>query len=87
MSALILGVVNSLAVTALTATGGWILSTRARQWTTVLLSRLTGLGIQHIYQQQKSANLSIPTELSRARWVKVLAGRGNELARDGFISV
>ena len=60
---------------------------QAHQWATVLLSRFTGLGIQRIYKRQKSANLSIPTELSRARWVKVLAGRGNELTRDGFISV
>jgi hypothetical protein len=87
VSAFILGVVNSLAVTALTAAGGWVLSTRARQWPIALLSRFTGLGIQRIYRQQKSANFSIPTELSRARWVKVLAGRGNELTRDGFISV
>ncbi|MGH3722227.1 MAG: hypothetical protein ACRDRI_25990 [Pseudonocardiaceae bacterium] len=87
MSALILGVVNSLAVTALTTAGGWVLSTQARQWAITLLSRFTGLGIQRIYQRQKSANVDMPTELSRARWVKVLAGRGNELTRDGFISV
>lgn len=72
---------------ALTATGGWILSKQARQWLIVLLSRLTGLGVECVYRQQKLANFSIPTEFSRARWVKVLAGRGNELTRDGFISV
>lgn len=87
MSTFIFGVVSSLAATALAVAGGWVLSKRTRQWSVVLLSRFTGLGIRHIYRQQKSANLGIPAELSRARWVKVLAGRGNELTRDSFISV
>lgn len=86
MSVFILGVVNSLAVTALAAAGGWILSKWALHWPIALLSRLTGLGVQRVYRQQKLANFSIPTELSRARWVKVLTGRGNELTRDSFIS-
>lgn len=87
MSAFILSVASSLAATALTVAGGWVLSRRARQWSIALLSKCTGLGIWHIYPQQKSANFNMPAELSRARWVKVLAGRGNELTRDGFISI
>lgn len=87
MSAFIFGVMSSLAATALAATGGCIFSKRTRQWLVALPSRFTGLGIQRVYLQQKLANSDIPNELSRARWLKVLAGRGNELTRDGFISV
>lgn len=87
MTAFIVGVVSSLVATVLTFAGCWILSKRIRQWLVLLLSRFTGLGIKYIYPQQKLANLDVPAELSRARWVKVLAGRGNELTRDGFISV
>jgi hypothetical protein len=79
--------VSSLVATALVTAGGFILSKRTRQWLVALLLKFTGLGIQRIYPQQKLANFGIPTELSKARWVKVLAGRGNELTRDGFTSV
>jgi len=87
VTTLLLEIVNSVVATTLTGIGGALLSARGRQWSILLLAKLTGLGISHIYRQQRLANPHIPVELSRAQWVKVLAGRGNELTRDGFISL
>jgi hypothetical protein len=84
MAGFILGIVSSLAATALTVTAGWFGSRRMRHWPVAALSRITGLGIQRSYSQQKLANLDLGADLARARWVKVLAGRGNELTRDSF---
>ncbi|MGI8335872.1 hypothetical protein ACRYCC_38500 [Actinomadura scrupuli] len=87
MEGFILGVVGSLAATALTVAGGWMFSQKVRQWPMAVLSRFTGLGVQRVYPQQRMANLDLPGELRRARWVNVLTGRGNELTRDGFSAV
>ncbi|WP_329519697.1 hypothetical protein [Spirillospora sp. NBC_01491] len=84
MTEFVLGVLSSLAATMMTVTGGLVASRRARQWPTVLLSRLTALGVLRTYPRQRAANADLPGELQRARWVGVLAGRGNELTRDGF---
>ncbi|MEV0974494.1 hypothetical protein [Microtetraspora glauca] len=87
MDAFVLGVVSSLLATALTFAGGWILSMRSRQWPVALLSRLTGLGVRRVFSHQHLASQELADELARARWVRVLAGRGNELTRDGFAAV
>jgi hypothetical protein len=87
MAGFILGIVSSLAATVLTVTAGWFGSSRMRHWLVAVLSRLTGLGIQRSYRQQKLANLDLGPDLAVARWVKVLAGRGNELTRDSFRAV
>jgi hypothetical protein len=52
-----------------------------------VLSKITGLGVQRSYPQQKLANHDLVADLARARWVKVLTGRGNELTRDSFHQV
>ncbi|GAA3508183.1 hypothetical protein FHR32_000918 [Streptosporangium album] len=87
MDAFALGVVSSLLATALTVVGGWAFSMRSRQWPVALLSRLTGLGVRRVLSRQSLASRELATELARARWVRVLAGRGNELTRDGFAAV
>ncbi|WP_233525800.1 hypothetical protein [Actinomadura spongiicola] len=50
----------------------------------ILLSRFTGLGVWRVAPRQQLAARQIKAELSRARWVCVLTGRGNELTRDTF---
>ncbi|MGW2143412.1 hypothetical protein ACWCOT_03815 [Nonomuraea bangladeshensis] len=87
MDAFILGVVSSLLATAITVAGGWAFSIRSRQWSVMLLSRLTGFGVHRVFPRQNIANQDLAEELKRARWVRVLAGRGNELTRDGFTTV
>jgi hypothetical protein len=83
----LIGVLSSLAATVFTVVGGWIASKRVRRWPVVMLSRLTGLGIERFYRRQQDANVDLDEDLGRARWVKVLAGRGNELTRDSFQDV
>lgn len=87
MDAFMLGVVSSLLATALTVAGGWIFSMRSRQWPVMLLSRLTGLGVRCVFPRQRLADQRLAAELAHAQWVRVLAGRGNELTRDGFATV
>lgn len=87
MIGFVLGIVSSLAATALTVVAGWLGSKRMRHWPVAALSKITGLGIQRSYPQQKLANLDLSHDLAAARWVKVLTGRGNELTRDSFRQV
>lgn len=87
MIGFVLGIVGSLAATAITVAAGWLGSKRMRHWLVAALSKVTGLGIQRTYPQQKLANVDLSHDLARARWVKVLTGRGNELTRDSFRQV
>jgi hypothetical protein len=82
-----LGVVSSLIATLLTVAAGLVGAARMRRIPIALLSRVTGLGIRQSFAQQKVANAELAGDLAQARWVKVLAGRGNELTRDSFRSV
>jgi hypothetical protein len=83
----IIGVLSSLAATTVTVVAGWLTSRQIRRWLVLMLSRLTGLGIKRYYRRQRDANVDLHKDLNRARWVKVLAGRGNELTRDSFQEV
>ncbi|MET8008054.1 hypothetical protein [Nonomuraea glycinis] len=87
MGEFMLGVVSSLLATALTVLGGWACSLHARRWPAVLLSRITGLGVLRALPRQQLAGKEMAADLARARWVRVLAGRGNELTRDSFAPV
>jgi hypothetical protein len=87
MSGFILGIVSSLAATALTVTAGWLTSRRMRHWPLIILSAMTGLGIRRSYPKQSLANIDLGGDLAKARWIRVLAGRGNELTRDSFRAV
>lgn len=87
MEEFVIGVVSSLVATALALVGGMALSPRVRSWPTLLLSRFTGLGISRVHPRQRVAAQDLTAELGKARWVRVLAGRGNELTRDGFAAL
>jgi hypothetical protein len=84
---LVIGVVSSLIATVLVVVaarlGGWW----PKKWVLRLLSRISGLGIAHAYQKQSDANAALGADLRAAHWIKVLAGRGNELTRDSFQDV
>ena len=84
MGGFILGVASSLVAALLTVAAGWLISKRMRHWPLAILSAMTGLGIRRSYARQSQANLDLGADLAKARWVKVLAGRGNELTRDNF---
>lgn len=84
MVSFILGMGSSLAAAGLTVAAGWLGRKRLRRWPLVLVSHIAGLGIRQAYSQQQLATPDLTADLERARWVKVLAGRGNELTRDTF---
>lgn len=87
MGGFVLGVLSSVAATVLTVGVSWLASKRLRQLAIRALSWLTGVGIERSYEQQRLANADLGADLERARWVRVLTGRGNELTRDSFQSV
>ncbi|MGW9348653.1 hypothetical protein [Nocardiopsis flavescens] len=84
MTAFALGVLSSILATAILVVAGWVRSSRPRWWLVGLLSRLAGTGVHRVYRRQRSAEKDIAHDLAQARWVKVLAGRGNTLTRDVF---
>lgn len=84
MGGFVLGVASSLVAALLIVAAGWITSKRMRHWPLAILSTMTGLGIRRSYRRQSLANLDLGADLAQARWVQVLAGRGNELTRDSF---
>nr|WP_221475651.1 hypothetical protein [Sphaerisporangium rubeum] len=75
---------SSLLATVLSVGAGWVAARWLRELPVLLLGWLTGLGKVRVHRGQRKANDELPVVLSRARWVKVLAGRGNEITRDGF---
>lgn len=84
MAVFVLGVLSSILATTIVVIAGWVRSSRPRWWLVGLLARLTGTGVHRVYRRQKSAEKDLTRELARARWVKVLTGRGNTLTRDVF---
>ncbi|WP_033437382.1 hypothetical protein [Saccharothrix sp. NRRL B-16314] len=83
----VLATASSLVATCLTVACGWALSKRVRRSLTALFSSIAGLPVQHVYQRQELAGPDLARDLTRAHWIRVLAGRGNELTRDTFTSV
>lgn len=84
MTEFVLGVTSSLAATAVTVGLGGLLSRRVRWWLLAAVSRLSGLGVLRVHRRQDDARAELSGEISRARWLHVMVGRGNELTRDGF---
>ncbi|MFI5758025.1 hypothetical protein [Streptomyces sp. NPDC051569] len=84
MTAFLLGVLSSLAASALMFVLGLLHGSRPLWWLVAVCSRLTGTGLGRVYRHQSSAEGDIARDLGRARWIKVLAGRGNVLTREVF---
>ncbi|MBT2235513.1 hypothetical protein [Nonomuraea sp. NEAU-A123] len=79
-----IGVISSLAATVVAVVVGWLGLSWPRRTLTRLLAKVTGTGLLRVYAQQKVANIDLAADLREARWVRVLAPRGNELTRDSF---
>ncbi|MGW7351581.1 hypothetical protein [Streptomyces sp. NPDC054784] len=84
MSAFLLGVLSSLAATGIVLGFGVLRGSRPLWWLAAACSRLTGTGLGRVYRDQSSAERNIARDLAQARWIKVLAGRGNVLTREVF---
>lgn len=79
-----LGLLSSVCTSAVAMVlSGWCTGA-GRKWLTRWLSRLTGAAFERFYRQQQHAAEDLARDLRRARWVKVMAGRGSELTRDTF---
>lgn len=84
MTDFLFGILSSLAASALALVLGLLRGSRPRWWLVAACSWCTGTGLGRVYRHQSSAEQDIARDLSRARWIKVLAGRGNVLTREVF---
>ncbi|QIB42113.1 hypothetical protein [Streptomyces aureoverticillatus] len=84
MTAFLFGVLSSLAASAIVLVVGLLRGSRPVWWLVAACSWFTGTGLGRVYRHQSSAEQDIARDLSRARWIKVLAGRGNVLTREVF---
>ncbi|GAA2244125.1 MULTISPECIES: hypothetical protein [Streptomyces] len=84
MTAFLFGILSSLVASAIVLVLGLLRGSHPVGWLVSASSRLTGTGIGRVYRHQSSAEQDIARDLGRARWIKVLAGRGNVLTRDVF---
>jgi len=84
MTAFLFGILSSLAASVIALTLGLLRGSRPLWWLVTVCSWRTGIGLRRVYRRQSSAEQDIARDLSRARWIKVLAGRGNVLTREVF---
>ncbi|MBO8197719.1 hypothetical protein JW613_05295 [Streptomyces smyrnaeus] len=87
MTAFLFGVLSSLAASVIVLVLGLLRGSRPLWWLVALGSRCTGTGLGRVYRLQSAAEPDLARDLSRARWIKVLAGRGNVLTREAFSPV
>ncbi|OEV08349.1 hypothetical protein [Streptomyces nanshensis] len=87
MTAFLFGVLSSLAASGIALVLGLLRGSRPLWWLVSACSWCTGTGLGRVYRNQSSAEGDVARDLGRARWVKVLAGRGNVLTREVFCPV
>ncbi|MGW1406759.1 hypothetical protein [Streptomyces sp. NPDC002403] len=84
MNDFLIGILGSLAASAILLVLGLLRGARPMWWLVSVCSRYTRTGLGRVYLHQSSAEQDLARDLRRARWVKVLAGRGNVLTREVF---
>lgn len=84
MNDFLIGILGSLAASAILLVLGLLRGARPIWWLVAVCSRFTRTGLGRVYLHQYSAEQDLARDLRRARWVKVLTGRGNVLTRDVF---
>ncbi|MGC0344413.1 hypothetical protein [Streptomyces sp. SLBN-8D4] len=84
MNAFLLGILSSLATSALLLALSLLRAARPLWRLTAACSWFNGTGLHRVYRHQASAEQAMRQDLARAQWVKVMAGRGNILTRDAF---
>ncbi|CAM5692328.1 hypothetical protein [Streptomyces chartreusis] len=84
MNAFLLGILSSLAASALLLALSLLRGSRPLWWLTAACSWFTGTGLRRVYRRQAAAEHHRGQDLADAQWVKVIAGRGNILTREAF---
>ncbi|SEB59923.1 hypothetical protein [Streptomyces sp. PAN_FS17] len=84
MNAFLLGILSSLAASALLLALSLLRGSRPLWWLTAACSWFTGTGLRRVYRRQAAAEHHMGQDLAGAQRVKVIAGRGNILTREAF---
>jgi hypothetical protein len=75
----IVGVVSSLVASILLLLFGTFFFPRVRAWLGSVLGRIAGAGAIRMYPTQTAAAKDVAAAVLGARWISILAARGNEL--------
>ncbi|GAA3300485.1 hypothetical protein Dvina_04240 [Dactylosporangium vinaceum] len=84
MHEFMVGVATSMVTSVIAVALSWLRTAGGRRWLMRRLSVISDAGIDEVHRQQRLAGARLQADLERARWVKVMAGRGNEITRETF---
>ncbi|MFJ4153115.1 hypothetical protein ACIP10_36960 [Streptomyces galbus] len=84
MTAFFLGILSSLTTSAVLLALSLLRASRPLWWLTAACSWFNGTGLRRVYRRQSAAERALADDIAHARWIKVMAGRGNILTRDAF---
>ncbi|MEV0136503.1 hypothetical protein AB0H83_49780 [Dactylosporangium sp. NPDC050688] len=87
MHEFVMGIATSMTASLIAVLLSWSSTRAGRRWLMRRLSNLSGSGLHDAHRQQRLAGETLRADLGRARWVKVMTGRGNEITRETFQSV
>lgn len=77
-----IGVASSLAATCLAAILSAYLPSRVRSLALTLLARLSGLGVDRVYKDEKSASADMLRDAANSTSIRVLSIRGLRLTNE-----
>jgi hypothetical protein len=81
VESLLIGIVSAVTGAFIVVGLSALFSRRLRWLVALILGRIIGIDIERVYPSQTAASSLLRDELRKARWVKFMAGRGNELTR------
>jgi hypothetical protein len=81
MTTFLIGIASAVVAAFIVLGTTALFSWRVRWLIVVVLGRIVGIDIERVFSTQTAASTLLITELRKARWVKFMAGRGNELTR------
>jgi hypothetical protein len=86
LETILLGIVSSTLAAIIVFIFGTLISKNIKWLVISILSRITNSEIEYVFKNKKDAKEDIIKEISKTFELKILTGRGNELARDTFES-
>lgn len=87
MSTFIVSVIGSVAATVLTFLGSLFWSHRFRWWLSRTVARLSDGDFGQTWRNKKESETDLQHEISRAKFVHLISGRGSELQRSTFAAL
>lgn len=87
MASLLSSILGSLVAGILLIVIAPIVSKKARHIMTLIFGSLLGIDVLYVYHDFREAQTDLMSDLDNSSFIKMIAGRGNELQRETFNSV